>query len=73
MKRYFSLLTMILILALFIYFFLLNVETSVSVKFSGSLTTPSLPLGLVVLIAFLLGFVTGFLFYPLTYVIKKLS
>ena len=73
MKKYLSALIMILILSLFIYFFLLNVETSVTVKFSGSLTTPSLPLGLVILIAFLLGFVTGFLFYPLTYVIKKLS
>ena len=73
MKKYISAIFMVIILALFIYFFLLNVETSVTVKFSGSLTTPSLPLGLVILIAFLLGFVAGLLFYPLTYVIKRIT
>ena len=73
MKKYITGLLMVLTLAVFIYFFLLNAGTSVTVKFSGSLTTPSLPLGLVILIAFLLGFVAGLLFYPLTYVIKRIT
>jgi len=73
MKRYLSAFLMLSIIVLFLYFFLINVDTSVSVKFGGSLTTPPLPLGLVVLIAFLLGFIAGLIFYPLTYVIKRLT
>ena len=67
---------MLLFLTLFgilLYFFLANSHQSVSIQLWGNLKTPDLPVGLVVLASFFLGFITGILFLPLTYVIKRLS
>ena len=73
MRRILSLIISAVVIGLFLYFFLINAGISVSVKFTGSLGTPPLPLGLVILLAFLLGLATGLILYPLTYVIKRIT
>jgi len=55
------------------YFFMLNADQSVSLTLFGDWRTPSLPIGMVVLIAFFAGFIAGVFFLPLTYIIKRLS
>jgi uncharacterized integral membrane protein len=56
-----------------LYFFLLNSSTEVSVRFFPDLATPELPLGMVILLTFFAGFISGLLFYPLTFVIKRIT
>ena len=73
MKGLLYLLIFLVLFGVFFYFFLVNSGQSVSVQLWGDLKTPDLPVGLVVLTSFFLGFIAGILFLPLTYVIKKLS
>ncbi len=73
MKNLVYLLLFLLIFLASFYFFLVNSDQSVSLTFWGSVKTPELPVGIVVLISFFTGFVVGLLFFPLTYVIKRLS
>lgn len=54
------------------YFFALNSEDQIRVAFPGGLLTPPLPSGLLLLLSFYLGFLVGFLTFPLTYIIKRL-
>ncbi len=55
------------------YFFIMNADQEVTVRIYEGLSTPPLPAGLVLLLSFYLGFLIGFLFFPLTYIIKRLS
>ncbi|WP_457601390.1 LapA family protein [Hydrogenivirga sp.] len=73
MKNLVLILVFLVVFGVSFYFFLMNSGQSVEVVLWGSTKTPSLPVGLVVLIAFFLGFILGMLFFPLTYVIKRLS
>ncbi|MDQ7037939.1 MAG: hypothetical protein Q9N26_01885 [Aquificota bacterium] len=63
----------LLVFSLSFYFFVMNSSPLVQIRLFGEVSTPGIPVGLAVLIAFYLGFIAGFLFYPLTYVIKRLS
>ncbi len=63
----------LLIFGLCLYFFLINSETVVSVRFFGEVSSPQLPLGMLILITFFAGFVGGLVFYPLTQIIKRIS
>ncbi len=56
-----------------LYFFFINADISVSVRFTEEVKTPPLPLGMVLIFAFFSGFVGGIMLCPLTYVIKRLS
>ena len=55
------------------YFFYINSHQSVTLFLYDGVRTPELPLGLVVVISFLLGMVCGVCLSLLTYVIKKIS
>jgi len=54
------------------YFLLLNSHQSVSLNLWGGITTPELPVGIVVLFSFFGGFLIGYAFLLLTYIIKRL-
>jgi len=73
MRSLFYILLFLVIFGISFYFFLLNADQMVSISLSGELRTPPLPVGMVVLLAFFAGFVTGVFFIPLIYVIKRLS
>ena len=73
MRNLVFLLLFLIVFGISFYFFLNNSGQSVELTLWGSTKTPALPVGLVVLIAFFLGFILGMLFFPLTYVIKRLS
>lgn len=73
MKSLLYVLIFLIVFGLSLYFFLMNSQQSVSVSLWSGVRTPELPVGLVVLLAFFAGFLVGFLFFPLTYVIKRLS
>ncbi len=73
MGKAFGMILLLTAIALSLYFFLMNSDVNVSVRFTQELKTPSLPLGMVLLFTFFSGFVAGVLLGPLTYVIKRLS
>jgi len=73
MKKLLYSLLFLIVFGAFFYFFSMNSEQTLSVKFWGDVKTPELPAGLVVIVSFLLGFMAGALLLPLTYVIKRLS
>jgi len=73
MKNLLAVLAFLLVFGVSFYFFLINSGQNVEIVLWGGTKTPALPVGLVVLISFFLGFVVGMLFFPLTYVIKRLS
>ncbi|HHJ64190.1 MAG TPA: DUF1049 domain-containing protein [Aquifex aeolicus] len=73
MKSLLYILLFLVIFGISFYFFLMNVDQTVSVNLFGELRTPPLPVGMVVLVAFFAGLVTGVFLIPLIYVIKRLS
>ncbi len=73
MRNLVFLLLFLIVFGISFYFFLNNSGQSVELTLWGNTKTPALPVGLVVLIAFFIGFILGMLFFPLTYVIKRLS
>ncbi|RLJ71263.1 uncharacterized protein DUF1049 [Hydrogenivirga caldilitoris] len=73
MKGLIFILLFLILFGVSLYFFLMNSGQNVELVLWGNTRTPSLPVGLIVLISFFLGFILGMLFFPLTYVIKKLS
>ncbi len=73
MRNLIYILLFLLAFGLSFYFFMINSGQSVSLELWGGKRTPELPVGLVVLAAFFLGFILGMMFLPLTYVIKRLS
>ncbi len=73
MKNLLYILIFLIVFGISFYFFLMNSQQSVSLTLWGGTKTPQLPVGMVVLISFFLGFIAGIVFFPLTYVIKKIS
>ncbi|NPA41253.1 MAG: LapA family protein [Aquificae bacterium] len=73
MKGLLALLAFVVVFGLSFYFFLMNSSQSVEVLLWNGVRTPAMPVGLVILIAFFLGFLAGMLFFLLTYIIKRLS
>jgi uncharacterized membrane protein YciS (DUF1049 family) len=73
MKALVYLLLFLTVFGVSFYFFTANSDQQIQVHLYRGVSTPPLPAGMVLLIAFYLGFVAGFLFFPLTYIIKKLS
>ena len=73
MKAFFYFLLFGATFILSVLFILSNSNQKVSLVLWKDLSTPELPVGLVVVLAFFAGFLTGFVLFPLTYVIKRLS
>jgi hypothetical protein len=73
MKNLILILIFIVVFFLSFYFFLMNSGQNVELVLWGEIKTPPLPVGLVVLVVFFMGFIGGMLFFPLTYIIKRLS
>ncbi len=61
------------VFAISVLFILANSDQKVSLVLWKDFSTPELPIGLVVVLVFFAGFLAGFIFFPLTYVIKRLS
>ncbi len=61
------------VFGIFFYLFYINSHQSVVVFLWSGVQTPSLPLGLVLVVSFLLGVILGIILSLLTWVIKKLS
>ncbi|MDQ7082322.1 MAG: hypothetical protein Q9N34_04645 [Aquificota bacterium] len=73
MKNLLYLLLFLIVFGVSFYFFLQNSAQNVELVLWADLKTPPLPVGLVVLIAFFSGFLVGLIFFPLTYIIKRLT
>ncbi len=73
MRGLLYLLLFLVVFGVSFYFFILNSDQQIQVRILGDLSTPPLPSGLLLIVAFYLGFLAGFLFFPLTYIIKRLS
>ncbi len=73
MKSLIYIFLFLIVFGISFYFFLLNSSQSVVINLWKDVKTPELPIGMVVLVSFFLGFVLGMIFFPLTYVIKKVS
>jgi len=73
MKSLLYVLIFLIVFGVSLYFFLMNSQQSVSVNLWSGMKTPELPVGLVVLLSFFIGFLFGFLAFPLTFIIKRLG
>ena len=73
MKAVFYMTMFLMVFGIFFYLFSLNSHQSVRLFVWKDVHTPDLPLGLVVVLSFLLGVVVGMILSLLTWVIKKLS
>ena len=73
MRGLIYLLLFLTVFGLSFYFFTMNSDQQVQVRLFGNVTTPPLPSGLVILIAFYTGLLVGFLLFPLTSLVRRLS